>query len=563
MTTIAGIATSDANFSILVSAISFIDAEKGTDYLGQISDTSSSLTVFAPTNAAFVQLATDLGFAGDTGDITAVTTFLTGLGADLLETVVTYHIAAGTLLATDISAAGTVTTLQGGTVDASELPTLGDAEPDLLNPTLLSTDLIADNGVVHVIDRVLLPVDLEENDAPSITEIVLAASGTDGFDTDGSDFDILRESVLAADLATFLDDSSQDLTTFAPTDAAFVGLSQTLGYSGNDEAGAFDYLVDALRLLNGGNDPIDLLSTVLTYHVAGQSLQSSQVLATSTIPTLQGGDIAVDAGTLTLGDADPDLADPALVAVDIQASNGIVHVIDGVLLPADLLQSDGSNDVDFVIGNDTFDFIRTGKDNDLVDGQAGNDVIILGTGNDLGLGGDGNDRIFGGNGDDSLNGEAGRDLLVAGRGDDTASGGDGNDRIYGRSGADELSGGNGHDRIYGGDDSDSLSGGDGDDFLHGGGGHDVIAGGLGDDTLFGGNGADTFVFEQGGGHDLILFYRAGHDVIDLSDFGIADFETLEQSISGGWLQTEIDLGDSSITLFGTWAFQLDADDFIL
>ena len=106
MTTIAGIAAGNPSFSILVAAIGFIDDQKGTDYLGVLSgtagDPSATYTVFAPTNAAFGQLAADLGFTGDVTDTAAVTAFLTSLNEDpvetatLLETIVTYHVAAGT-----------------------------------------------------------------------------------------------------------------------------------------------------------------------------------------------------------------------------------------------------------------------------------------------------------------------------------------------------------------------------------------------------------------------------------------------------------------------------------
>lgn len=506
MTTIAGIAAADPQFSILVAAIGFIDSEKGTDYLGTLSDPTQSLTVFAPTNAAFAQLAIDAGFVGDATDTGAVTAFLTTLGADTLETVVLYHVSGGIQTSTDIAAAGSVSTLQGSTIDASELPTLGDNEPDLINPSLIATDIGADNGVVHVIDRVLLPIDLPGNDAPSITGLVLETSGATGFDTNGEDFDILREAVIAADLAGTLDNAG-DFTVFAPTDAAFVGLSQTLGYEGDDEAGAFTYLADALRLLNGGNDPIELLSTVLTYHVAGQSLQASQVLAAGEVTTVQGGTITVDPDTLTLGDADPDIADPGLIATDLQASNGVVHVLDGVLLPADLLPSNGRNDVRFEIADDGRNFIRTGRDNDLIDAKGGNDWISARAGDDLVLAGDGNDKVFGGRGNDTLKGE------------------------------------DGHDKIFGGR------------------GNDIIDGGGGNDRLLGGWGNDTFVFNEGDGHDTIYDFRAGRDKIDLSAFEFESFDEVEHLIHKRFFSTEIDLGDTEIRLIG-WQ-RLDADDFIL
>lgn len=390
MSTITQIAASDIQFSILVDTLKFIDANiADSDLVGTLNDASQSLTVFAPTNAAFGLLAKDLGFTGDVTDAAAVTGFLVGLGAETLNSVVLYHVAAGTLKAADVAAADNITTLQGGTIGTNDLPTLVDREPDLPDPSLSATDVIADNGVVHVIDRVLLPVDFPDNDAPTITGLVLQSG--EGFDSNGSDFDILRESVVAANLADTLNDATADLTVFAPNDAAFVSLAQALGYSGSDEAGAFSYIVDALELLNGGDSAIELLSTILTYHVAAGSLQKSEVVAAGEVTTLQGGELKLDGTSLV--DADPDLGDPSLIATDIQTSNGIVHVIDGVLLPVDVLATNGANDVRFVIGTESADEITTGADNDLVSGKGGDDTFMLGGGNDTVLGGGGIDTV--------------------------------------------------------------------------------------------------------------------------------------------------------------------------
>ena len=161
--------------------------------------------------------------------------------------------------------------------------------------------------------------------------------------------------------------------------AAFVGLSQSLGFQGTDEGEAYNYLVDALTLLSGGGDPVPLLTEVLTYHVVNGALDKEAVLGSDSITTLQGGKLEVNG--VSLGDADPDLKDPALIKTNIDASNGIAHVLDGVLLPADLLQSDGSEDVDFIVDNNDVSFIWTGRDRDFVDGNGGNDIILLGRGN--------------------------------------------------------------------------------------------------------------------------------------------------------------------------------------
>ncbi|MEO1139694.1 MAG: fasciclin domain-containing protein [Pseudomonadota bacterium] len=558
MATIATIASDDPQFSILLAAIGFIDAEKGTTYAATLGDDTQDLTVFAPNNAAFIQLATDTGFTGDTTDEAAVITHLTTLGPDTLETVVTYHVSPGSQLAADIAASGTVATLQGESIDAGELPTLGDLEPDLIDPSLIATDIIADNGVVHVIDRVLLPIDLPGNDAPTITEIVLT-SGT-GFDTDSSDFDILREAVVAADLADLLNDPNVDLTVFAPNDGAFVGLSQTLGYDGDDEAGALTYLLDALRLLNGGGDPIDLLTTVLNYHVAGQSLQLSQVTDAGSVQTVQGGVLTVDGTSLV--DADPDVPNPTLVATDIQAANGIVHVLDGVLLPVDVLQSNGADDVDFVIADDGRNFISTGADNDLIDAKDGGDVISAGSGDDLVLAGGGNDRVFGGSGKDTIKGESGADILLGGGGRDDISGGRGNDKILGGGNHDIIKAGKGDDFVFGGRGDDYLSGGRGDDKILGGQGDDTINGGSGDDFLNGGHGQDTFVFDETSGNDTIIGFNFHDDKIDLSKFDFEDFHDIEHMIDRSFLKTTIHLDGVEIELIGFGQTALDADNFI-
>jgi len=407
---------------------------KETNLIATLSAPSANLTVFAPTDAAFTQLAQDLGFKGDATDEAAVTTFIVStLPVETIRDVILYHVSGGKQTLSDIASSGTVTTVIGETITADGL-TLVDNEPDLINPSLIEVDVEASNGIVHVIDRVLLPIDIPGNDAPSITGLV-AASG-DGFDSDNGDFDMLLAAVKAAGLAGALDDPNADLTVFAPTDAAFIGLAQGLGYKGSDEEGSFAYIVEALTLLGGGN-PIPLLQDILKYHVATESLQASQVLSADSIPNLLGADLGVDGASLV--DNDPDLANPNIIATDIQASNGVVHAIDGVLIPLDVLKSDGSNDVDFEILGDQSDFIYTGRDNDFIDGNGGNDRIAAGNGNDVVLGGDGNDKIWAGRGDDLVNGDAGHDRIFAGSGNDMIDGGAGNDRLYGGWGNDTCS----------------------------------------------------------------------------------------------------------------------------
>jgi uncharacterized surface protein with fasciclin (FAS1) repeats len=221
MPSIAVIASGDDRFSILVQALSFVDAAiPGSNLVETLASPSSDLTVFAPTDAAFGQLAADLGFHGDTSDEDAVVSFLTSaVSAETLKTVILYHVSAGALTASEVAALESIPTLAGVDI-GTDLPTLVDAGPDLIDPSLVQTDILATNGVIHAIDRVLLPIDLPGNDAPTITGIV-AASGD--FDGNGSDFDLLLQAVTAAGLAGALDDPTAELTVFAGS-VAQIGL---------------------------------------------------------------------------------------------------------------------------------------------------------------------------------------------------------------------------------------------------------------------------------------------------------------------------------------------------
>ena len=490
---IVEIATGSDDFNILVKALS-------TAGLVETVQNADDITVFAPTDAAFIALAVDLGYGGDTADEHAVFDFIAGQLAalnngdavSLLTDILFYHVSPGAKTAAEVDAADQIVTLLTDTTFGSEGTELTDNEPDVANPNIVIPDVPASNGTVQVIDRVLLPIDIPGNEpadppAPMETIAGLVAMSGGTFDGDNTDFDMLLAAVQTAGLAGALDDPDADLTVFAPTDAAFIGLAQALGFGGDDEAGAFAYLVEALSLLGGGN-PIPLLTEVLTYHVSPGAKDATAVLGSTTIETLQGGSLGVN-GTM-LVDADPDVADPSIVATNLPASNGIVHVLDGVLLPADLLQSDGSNKVDFVIDDDAGSLIKVARDNDFVDGNGGDDRIFLGRGDDVGFGGAGND------------------------------------------------------------------------FINGGAGNDTIVGGEGDDSLFGGNGLDVFVFAAGDGHDRITRFEKGEDKIDLSAFGFADFADIADHIDHLANGAKIDLdGQLSIRLHFNGA-PLDEGDFI-
>ena len=169
---------------------------------------------------------------------------------------------------------------------------------------------------------------------------VLAADGAK-FDKLGGDFDILEAAVLAVlkekpDSAVgVLTKRKTKLTAFLPTDKAFRNLAAALtGEKPKSEKAAFTALADAAG--------IDLIETVLLYHVGpGKTLNAKKVVAAKgkKLTTAQGGTVTVKVNgkKVTLADADPDVANPRVVATDINKGNPqIAHAINGVLLPADL-----------------------------------------------------------------------------------------------------------------------------------------------------------------------------------------------------------------------------------
>lgn len=262
--------------------------------------TGNNLTVFAPTNAAFAELldALDLEF----GDLTA----------DNLIPILTYHVAASEVdSATALTVAGseenTFTTL-GGTITL-------DIEDDSLvidtaeaGATVVMPDVEACNGVVHVIDKVLLP---------SITDIVVSQERFSGLETL-----IGLSETDPTNVAAALDGPSADgaWTLFAPD---------------ND---AVQALVDANLGLSGAN-----VTTALLYHAyssetavdAATALTLDTVESGTPITTAGGEELDVVGGEgVTLIDGlDSEIS---VTVTDIYASNGIIHVIDGVLIPPSL-----------------------------------------------------------------------------------------------------------------------------------------------------------------------------------------------------------------------------------
>jgi len=334
-----GFDDNSADFDILLAAVS------AAGLVDALSDLTADLTVFAPTDGAFLELAKLFGFSGsgEQAALDAIVAGLTGLSEDgnpipLLTDILLYHVVDDSLSQSQLRGAGEVETLAGGTLSFGRSSII-DADPDVRDARFVpgATDIGAANGVVQAIDRVLLPIDL---DLPPGADGVggtiaqqLANSGS-GFDGNAADFDILNAALAAAGLTGALDAADADLTLFAPTDAAFVKLAASFGYAGNAEQGAFEAIVATLTTLGGG-DPIPLLTQVLTYHVAEGGLTAREIGAAASIETLNGAELTPFGRSL--GDFDPTAADPRLLGdrVDLEASNGFIQAIDRVLLPLD------------------------------------------------------------------------------------------------------------------------------------------------------------------------------------------------------------------------------------
>jgi uncharacterized surface protein with fasciclin (FAS1) repeats len=278
MSSIAAIAAGDENFSTLVTAL---DAAGLVETL----DGEGSFTVFAPTNAAFEAL-------GDTlNDVLA--------DSELLTQVLLYHVVDGKVMSPDaIALAGNeVDTLSGDKIALS----LDGSSLYINDAMVTAVDIEASNGVIHVIDAVLLPPteEMAEDPMPSIAEI---AAGDERFTT----------LVTALDQAGLVDTlaGEGEFTVFAPTNDAFAALGSDL---------------DAVLADN------ELLTRVLLYHVLDGAVASETALTLDgqTVETLSGDsfDVAIREGNLYIDDA-------MVIITDIPASNGIIHVIDAVLVPS-------------------------------------------------------------------------------------------------------------------------------------------------------------------------------------------------------------------------------------
>ena len=284
--TIADFVAANDNYSSLAAALEVAG-------LTSTLDGSANYTVFAPNNAAFNTFLSDNGFAS-----------LDEVPEDLLREVLLNHVQAGVIMSSNL-ATGYISSMATGMASEEPLSMYINTEDGVMingMAEVTNADIDVDNGVIHAVDAVI--------GLPDVVD----------FATADPTFDILVQALTREDEFTFVEtlqmtDSPAPFTVFAPTNDAFVAL------------------LDELEVAGLGDIQTETLSAVLTYHVVtGANVRSADLSDDMMVETLNGDSFTVNLGdTVTITDANDRTA--TVVAADVQANNGVIHVLDTVILP--------------------------------------------------------------------------------------------------------------------------------------------------------------------------------------------------------------------------------------
>lgn len=300
--TITDTAVANGNFTTLVAAL------QATGLDATLSDPDGSFTVFAPTDDAFALLGQ-----------TTIDALLAD--TDQLSAILSYHVLASQVDAsTAVASAGqAVDTVNGAAIGLSL-----DGDNLLVNTaTVIQTDITTDNGIIHVIDAVLLPPAMKDSPTMNIVETAVAAGS----------FTTLVAALQATNLDTTLANPDASFTVFAPTDAAFE-------------------LVGAETIETLLANP-DVLSSILLQHVVGAEVPSTTAYTLNGMnaETASGAmiPIAINSMTdqLTFGGAN-------IVTKDIYTTNGVIHVIDMVVVADVEVPAPAMSIVDVATENGSF-----------------------------------------------------------------------------------------------------------------------------------------------------------------------------------------------------------------
>jgi transforming growth factor-beta-induced protein len=274
----AGPNATDDIVDIVVStaAVSTLEAAVVAANLTGPLQGAGPFTVFAPRNEAFDALGAEV-----------VQALLESENLDLLTSVLGYHVVPGVAArSTSLTNGQTVTTLQGQTLSIG----VSGSTVTVNGATVIAADIEATNGIIHLIDEVLVP----EVDIVDVAVL-------NGFPTL---VDLVRTAGLEATLRS--DNGGAGFTVFAPTEAAFAALSA----------------------VPSGQALVD----VLTYHVVPATVPSSALSNGQVVTTVEGSTFTVNlGGSVTITDGSGETVD--VIVTDVPATNGVVHVIDAVILP--------------------------------------------------------------------------------------------------------------------------------------------------------------------------------------------------------------------------------------
>jgi transforming growth factor-beta-induced protein len=292
-------------FSTLLAAVQAADES----VLKTLSDPEARLTVFAPTDAAFAALREALGEEAFNSVLA---------NKEQLTQILLFHVVPGVVKSADVVAAlegsggsFSVRSAQGQFINVAQ--TEDGITIDGANLKLDMVDIEASNGVIHVIDAVILP------ETRTLAEIVVASATAE----EGAEFTTLLAAVQAADEAvlTALSNPESKLTVFAPTDAAFAALKEALG-----EEAFNGVLADKAALTN-----------ILLYHVVQGIVGSDDV---AKLLADNNNEVKVEmlngkSATIKLMDGAIMIDNAKIIMTDIDAANGIIHVIDAVIVPGE------------------------------------------------------------------------------------------------------------------------------------------------------------------------------------------------------------------------------------
>lgn len=251
-----------------LGAAGLVDAVKGP----------GPFTVFAPSDDAFAKLPKG-----------TVETLLKPENKEKLKAILTYHVVPGKVMAKDVVTVKGAKSLNGQRIDVK----VDGGKVMVDGAQVVSTDIACTNGVIHVIDSVILP---SEDKIPGVA-------------TKAGKFNTLLAAAKAAGLVDALS-GDKPLTVFAPTDDAFAKLPKETIES----------------LLKPENK--EKLKAILLYHVVDGRVYSEDAVAAKSAATLQGSKVEIsvkDGGAFVNG--------AKILATDVDAGNGVIHIIDSVILP--------------------------------------------------------------------------------------------------------------------------------------------------------------------------------------------------------------------------------------